>query len=336
MTTNFLVEIIQECVLIDRLTVEFYNRLSASAANPSLKRFWDNLANEGGAHLGYWNQLLLQANAQELPQVFDDPQQVKTELQSRAGNMKSLINEFEPNLPAGKAFNLAYRLESYKLHPAFRTLFRNFSTLVAEPIPERLEDATIARFSEVLRRHSVVTPELKTIADTLQVLWEQNRYLAEQATIDDSSLLHNQRGFLIMATQQAFLSKRNKKPVALLMTDITDIKRSVEGRGRPRENDVVRKASSTLKKILRGSDLIGRYNSDTLIALLPDTTMDGGQFVAQKIQREVSKIIPATADAIIKTVVVEGNITEDVEAELHELIREAEYKLLVTKSGTVL
>jgi diguanylate cyclase (GGDEF)-like protein len=336
MTTNILVEIIQECMLIDRLTVEFYNRLSASAANPSLKRFWDNLANEGGAHLGYWNQLLLQANTQDLPQVFDDPLQVKTELQARAENMKSLINESEPNLPAGRAFNLAYRLESYKLHPAFRTLFRNFNTLVAEPVPERLEDATIARFSEVLRKQSAVTPELKTIADTLQVLWEQNRFLAGQSTIDEVSLLHNRRGFLIVATQQAFLAKRNNKPVAILMTDFTDIKRIVEGRGRPRENDVVRKASATLKKILRGSDLIGRYNADTFIALLPDTPMEGGQIVAQKIQREVRKIIPATADAVISTVVVQGNITDDVETELLELIRQAEYKLLVTKSGTVM
>ena len=48
------------------------------------------------------------------------------------------------------------------------------------------------------------------------------------------------------------------------------------------------------------------------------------------------KIIPATADAVISTVVVQGNIMDDVETELHELIRQAEYKLLVTKSGTVL
>ncbi len=335
MTTEVLMEIIQECMVIDRLTVEFYNRLSASAANPSLKRFWDNLANEGGAHLGYWNQLLAQANAQDLPQVFDDPAQVKAELLARAQNMQSLIDESEPNLPAGKAFNLAYRLESYKLHPAFRTLFRNFNALVGEPVPETLGDATITRFGEVLRKHSLVTPELKAIGDTLQIIWEQNRFLAEQSTIDEISLLHNRRGFLIMATQLAFMAKRNKTPLSILMTDITEVKRSVEGRGRMRENDIVKKASVTLRKILRGSDLIGRYGADTFVALLPDTTLDGGQFVAQKIQREIRRIIPAAADAMVNTVVVQGNISDDVESELHELIREAEYKLLVSKSGTV-
>jgi diguanylate cyclase (GGDEF)-like protein len=336
MATNTLVDIIQECMAIDRLTVEFYNRLSASAANPSLKRFWDNLANEGGAHLTYWNQLLLHAKKEELPPVFEDPERVKTELLDRATNMKTLIDESEPNMPAGKAFNFAYRLESYKLHPAFRTLFRNFNSLVDGPIPDALEDATITRFSEVLRKQSEVTPELKAIGDTLQIIWEQNRFLAEQSTVDEISLLHNRRGFMIMATQLAFLAKRNKAPLSVLMTDISNIKRLVEGQGRTRGNDMIQKAAATLRKILRGSDLIARYSNDTFIALLPDTPIGGGEFVAQKVQQEIRKIIPSGAEAIVNTVVVQGNVTDDVDTELHELIREAEYKLLTSKSGTAM
>jgi diguanylate cyclase (GGDEF)-like protein len=335
MATNTLVDIIQECMAIDRLTVEFYNRLSGSAANPSLKRFWDNLAEEGGAHLTYWDQLLLHAKKEELPQVFDDPEQVKTELLDRAKNMKALIDESEPNMPAGKAFNFAYRLESYKLHPAFRTLFRNFNTMIdGLATPDAIEDATITRFSEVLRKQSLVTPELRAIGDTLQIIWEQNRYLTEQSTIDEISLLHNRRGFMIMATQLAYLAKRNKTSLSILMTDITDIKRLVEGQSRMRGNDIVRKVAATLRKILRGSDLIARYSNDTFIALLPDTSLGGGEVVAQKVQQEVRKII-AVADTVVNTVVVQANITDDVEAELHELIREAEYKLIVSKSGTV-
>jgi diguanylate cyclase (GGDEF)-like protein len=335
MATNILVEIIQTCAVIDRLTVEFYDRLSASAANPSLKRFWDNLAKEGGAHLEYWDQLLAHSRKGVLPQVFEDPENVKVELLTRVENMKALIDETEPNMPAGKAFNLSYRLESYKLHPAFRTLFRNFNSLVDGPAPEPLEDATIARFSEVLQKNSGATPELKSIGDTLQILWEQNRYLSEQSTIDEISSLHNRRGFLIVATQFACLAKRNKTTLSLLMTDISEIKRLVDGQGRARGNEIIRKTATTLKRILRGSDLIARYSADAFIALLPETPIGGGQFVAQKIQREIRKIVPAGAEKNINTVVVQGDITDDVEAELHKLIGEAEYQLLASKSGTI-
>lgn len=335
MATNPLMDIIRECMAIDQLTVEFYNRLSASAANPSLKRFWDNLANEGGSHLEYWKELLGHARTQQLPQVFEDPEQVKAELLTRAKNMRALIDEAEQNMAAGKAFNLAYRLEAYKLHPAFRTLFRNFDTLVSELPSKPLEDETITRFSEVLRKNSEVTPELKAISETLQVLWEQNRFLAEQSTVDDVSLLHNQRGFMIIATQLAFLAKRNQKTLSILMTDIADIKQVVEGHGKADGNEFIRKSAATLQKILRGSDLLGRFNADTFIALLPDTPMNGGQFVAQRVQRELRKVIPNTGDVTINTVVVQGNITKDVDAELNELIREAEYKLLIKKGGTI-
>ena len=333
MATNLLQEIIRQCMLIDRMSVEFYNRLAAAAKTSSLRRFWNKLAVEGGSHDEYWNQLLLHARSHELPQVFDDPQKVSGELAARLESIKALIGEVETGITPGQAFSLAYRLESYKLHPAFRTLFRNFYPIAGSPPPTAIQDATISRFSDALKKYGEATPELKLVGETLQMLWEQNRLLAEQAAIDELSTLLNRRGFLIVARQMAYLAKRNKTPLTIMMTDIKNFRRINEQHGNVKGDEVIRSVAMLLKKLLRGSDLIARYSADDFVALLPETTANGGQSVEQKLQREMRKIAPVGIDVDLTTVVVQANIIKNVEAELQELLRQAEYKLFLRKSG---
>ncbi len=165
------------------------------------------------------------------------------------------------------------------------------------------------------------------------MLWEQTRLLAEQAAIDELSTLLNRRGFLIVARQMAYLAKRNKTPLTIMMTDIKNFRRINEQHGNVKGDEVIRSVAMLLKKLLRGSDLIARYSADDFVALLPETTANGGQSVEQKLQREMRKIAPVGIDVDLTTVVVQGSINKNVEAELQELLRQAEYKLFLRKSG---
>ena len=329
-----LLDIIGQCMLIDKLSVAFYNGLMAAGENTSLKRFWSKWASEEETHEDYWNQLISYAQSQELPQVFDEPQKVYADLSKRAENIRAMIADISPDMTPATAFSLAYRLETNKLHPAFRTLFRSFYPLAGNPVPDAVQESTIVKFSEALKKYGAVTPELNLVADTLQLLWEQNKLLTEHATQDELTSLHNRRGFMIIASQMASLAKRKNTPLTILITDINNFRRINEKYGNAKGDEIIQLVAKVLKKMLRGSDLIARFSADNFVALLPETSQEGGQTVADKLQGELQKVGPVGMELTLTSVVLQTNIMDNVEAELQSLVRQAEYRLFMKKQGS--
>ena len=84
--------IVDLCIQIDQAAVELYASLSTSAGSEALKGFWDKMATEGQSHLEYWHQLKTLAAYDELPQAFDNPESVITELKERAQQIQKLRN----------------------------------------------------------------------------------------------------------------------------------------------------------------------------------------------------------------------------------------------------
>jgi diguanylate cyclase (GGDEF)-like protein len=333
MSENILLDIIHQCMLIDKLSVEFYNRLTAAGGSASLKRFWGKYAAQEETHEDYWTQLACYAEKRELPQVFADPDSVYEDLQRRAENIKGLTAEAQAEMTPAQAFSLAYRLETYKLHPAFRTLFRNYYLIAGNPVPDRIQESTILRLSEALKKYGVTSPEMNLVAEILQLLWEQNKQLAERATQDELTSLLNRRGFMVVGVQMAALARRKQIPLTLLMADINDFRRINEKFGSVKGDELIRVVASLLKRTLRNSDLIARFNADDFTALLPETSLEGGQKVAEKLQKALEKASPVGVELNITTIIVQGNVIGDPEIELQELVRQAEYKLFIEKQS---
>ncbi len=150
--------ILDLCIRIDQTAVELYTSLSAFAGNDALKGFWDKMAAEGLSHLEYWQKLKTLAAYDELPEAFDKPEQVISELQERAEQIQALQTQWEKDRTVSSAFVIAYRLESYKLHPALRTLFQYFRPITDGKLPEdkELDETNISAFVAALRKYGEV------------------------------------------------------------------------------------------------------------------------------------------------------------------------------------
>ena len=127
------------CVDIDKTASEIYSSLSEYAGNEALKSFWNKMVDEGQSRLEYWDRLKALPEFDELPDAFDDQDKVVHELGQRADQIHSLQQQWEEDQTVGSAFVIAYRLESYKLHPAMRTLYQYYRPMTDGTLPEEKE-----------------------------------------------------------------------------------------------------------------------------------------------------------------------------------------------------
>ena len=328
--------ILDLCIDIDKTAVTIYNSLSDYAENEALRGFWGKMVTEGQSHLEYWERLKTLPEFKDLPDAFEDPDSVIHELGKRASQIQALQQQWEKDKTVSSAFVIAYRLESYKLHPAMRTLFQYFRPITDGTVPEEsktLDETNISAFVEALHKYGEVTPELELVGETLQRLWDQNKALSEQSMVDPLTGLLNRRGFFTMARQMAHLSKRNQTPISIMLLEMDNFKAINDLHGTQKGDDILKEVAGNLQSTLRQSDLIARYGGDEFILLLPNTVREGGEAVAEKLRDIVSKTRPAGVPITTSIGGAENTMKEDVEQELQNLIRYAEGNLIVAKSN---
>ena len=328
--------ILDLCIDIDRTAIAIYNSLFDYAENEALRGFWGKMVTEGQSRLEYWERLKRLPEFKDLPDAFEDPDSVIHELGKRANQIQALQQQWEKDKTVSSAFVIAYRLESYKLHPAMRTLFQYFRPITDGAVPEEskeLDETNISAFVEALHKYGEVTPELELVGETLQRLWDQNKALSEQSMIDPLTGLLNRRGFFTMAEQMAHLSKRNQTPISIMLLEMDDFKAINDLHGTQIGDDILKEIAGKLQSTLRQSDLLARYGGDEFILLLPNTVREGGEAVSEKLRVIVSKARPAGVSITASIGGAENTIREDVEQELQNLIRYAEGNLIVAKSN---
>jgi diguanylate cyclase (GGDEF)-like protein len=328
-------KILDLCIDIDETAVDIYGSLSDYAGNEALKSFWDKMVVEGQTHLDYWQRLRALPEFDELPSAFDDPDSVTHQLEERAGQIHALKEKWEKDQTVSSAFVIAYRLESYKLHPAMRTLFQYFRPITDGKVPEEKElDATnIDAIIEALHKYGEATPELELVGESLQRLWDQNKALSELSMIDTLTGLLNRRGFFTMAEQMAHWSKRNKTSISVLLVELDDFKAINDLHGARKGDNILKEIAALLNLTLRQSDLIARYGGDEFILLLPSTEKNGGLLVAEKLRELIAKARPSGVPMTVSVGGAEEAIQGNVEQQFQNLIRYAEGNLIVAKTN---
>lgn len=93
--------------------------------------------------------------------------------------------------------------------------------------------------------------------------------------------------FMDLAEQEVSRSVRYKLPLMALMLDLDHFKRVNDTFGHQAGDAVLVGFVQTVKGVLRESDLMGRIGGEEFAVLLPNTTQDGGQSLANRIIAEV-------------------------------------------------
>lgn len=121
----------------------------------------------------------------------------------------------------------------------------------------------------------LVSDELKEaqteLALTRKRLEEQSTFIEEHAIVDPMTQLYNRRYFEQRLDEEICRASRHQYPVAVLMISLDGSDGLSRAYGTLRAEDTIRHASTLMRKTVRRSDIITRYDTGKFALILPYT-----------------------------------------------------------------
>src|SRR5574344_1042461 len=175
--------------------------------------------------------------------------------------------------------------------------------IVASSNIERLQPFEIEYLSQLTKQSIMTIERANTYAEVLQ-----------HATIDALTGLNNRRQFEIRLNQEVSTAKRKKHPLCCIMLDIDYFKKVNDTYGHSAGDSVLKNVAQIINSQLREYDIASRYGGEEFVILLPLTSIEEANFVAQRLRTVIEKSlfeiqskenkkikIPVTISIILRT-----------------------------------
>lgn len=115
----------------------------------------------------------------------------------------------------------------------------------------------------------------------------ERKRLRSESQSDGLTGLFNMRYFRMQLVEEFSRSQRYSRPLTLLMLDVDHFKAYNDRNGHPAGDIVLKEVSRILIRNVRGTDIVARYGGEEFVVLLPETPLDAGMSVAEKIRKAV-------------------------------------------------
>lgn len=173
------------------------------------------------------------------------------------------------NVGQGIASVVTGKVASFQLaHPFFSPPHQRWYNVAVTPVPDDAGRVVVSH-EDV---SDIKAAELASVA---------------LANTDSLTKALSRRNFLNLAEQETIRALRYKTPLIVLSLDLNQLKRINERYGHSAGDLVLQSFVQTVTEFLRDSDLTGRLGGDEFAVLLPNTSQEGGQALAQRIVQAV-------------------------------------------------
>lgn len=99
--------------------------------------------------------------------------------------------------------------------------------------------------------------------------------------------VNNRRRFTDLAADELARTQRHGQPVALLMIDLDHFKSVNDRLGHAGGDAVLRSFAASAEGVMRQGDIFGRIGGEEFAALLPQTTLDGAEVLAERLRQRI-------------------------------------------------
>ncbi|MEW5820467.1 MAG: sensor domain-containing diguanylate cyclase [Cyanobacteriota bacterium] len=152
--------------------------------------------------------------------------------------------------------------------------------IVGDAKIEEIDEIEVFYLKEISKQCSVTLDRAKSYAETVK-----------HATIDALTGLDNRRQLDKRLLQEASVVLRTARPLSVLMTDIDHFKMINDTHGHGVGDYVLREVAKIIIDTCREYDIAGRYGGEEFVVLLPDTSIDGAEKLAERLRKKVEESV---------------------------------------------
>jgi len=122
------------------------------------------------------------------------------------------------------------------------------------------------------------------------LLLEARRHddLNRLAAMDALTGMYNRRTFMELAEGELARTRRNGRPLTLLIFDIDHFKQINDTYGHLAGDQVLRSLKGVLEQCLRRQDTVGRYGGEEFCILAPETNREGALLLAERVRQALA------------------------------------------------
>lgn len=179
--------------------------------------------------------------------------------------------------------------------------------------------------------------ELKKTREQLE---RENKKLEEAyalqqilATTDPLTKLINRREVLRLIEHEKNRYERNKTPFTIIVSDIDFFKRVNDNYGHECGDVVLCTVAEILKSSTRKQDYVSRWGGEEFLILLPDTALEGGVILAEKLRGKIQKKVFRYGDDDFTVTMTFGVSSYSDNKTIDKLINEADEALYKGKEN---
>ena len=128
----------------------------------------------------------------------------------------------------------------------------------------------------------------RRILKSINQLHSQTDQLTELALTDPLTSLANRRHLIDQLECEFTRARRYRRPLSLIYIDMDGFKSINDRFGHLFGDEILRGAALAMRAVLRSADLLARIGGDEFSVLLPETNVEGGRGVANKLRKALS------------------------------------------------
>lgn len=173
-----------------------------------------------------------------------------------------------------------------------------------------------------------------SLLETTRQLEEANERLEREASTDGLTDVANRRVFDERLELEWRRCRRSRQPLSLLMIDIDHFKRFNDLHGHVAGDECLKAVAAAMTTtISRAADLVARFGGDEFAAILPETTEERSNHLAEELRRKIEELALGefAKPGKITTSIGVSTVVPDRERSLADLIRSADKSLYIAK-----
>ncbi len=200
-------------------------------------------------------------------------------------------------------------------------------------VPENMaEDVAKELKKEIKSEQAKLLDKVTNVDEQLKKVVEDKSDAEQMLLIDELTGIRNRLGFNKKFKEELFLSKRYRHPLSIVMIDLDDFKSINDNYGHPAGDFVLVEMTKLIKSQIRSIDFIARWGGEEFILVLPETPINAGFNLSDRIRAIIAEHEFKFKKKIMKTT-ISGGIASYPEDGYSEdiLIKKADEKLLQSK-----